>query len=88
MDVTATTSCQHTRVFEVCFQCCFNMATSSSFSSFLQLTDLNDFITPSLECIKPVKVEKKEVTASSGSAKIRIGDDGQYTDPGLGKDPV
>ena len=55
------------------------MATSSSFSSFLQLTDLNDFITPSLECIKPVKVEKKEVTASSGSAKIRIGDDGQYT---------
>ena len=59
------------------------MATSSSFSSFLQLTDLNDFITPSQECIKPVKVEKIESSAlQSGSAKIRIGENGKYIQEG------
>ncbi|CAG0888365.1 unnamed protein product [Cyprideis torosa] len=42
----------------------------SHFSSVLQLTDLDDFITPSQECIKPVKVEKS--TTVKG-AKIRIG---------------
>ena len=31
----------------------------SHFSGVLQLTDLDDFITPSQECIKPVKVDKK-----------------------------
>nr|CAG4650122.1 EOG090X05AC [Sida crystallina] len=50
------------------------MATTSKFSSVLQLTDLDDFITPSQECIKPVKVEKSQ-GVSSGSAKIRIGDE-------------
>ena len=59
------------------------MATGSSFSSFLQLTDLNDFITPSQECIKPVKVEKNEsAVLQSGSAKVRIGEDGKYIQEG------
>ena len=31
----------------------------SHFSGVLQLTDLDDYITPSQECIKPVKVDKK-----------------------------
>jgi iron only hydrogenase large subunit-like protein len=48
----------------------------SKFSGVLQLTDLDDFITPSQECIKPVKVEKK-VTHSKG-AKIKIEADGSY----------
>nr|CAG4647867.1 EOG090X05AC [Moina brachiata] len=51
------------------------MATSSKFSSVIQLTDLDDFITPGQECIKPVKVEKP---VSVGAAKIRIGEDGSY----------
>ena len=34
-----------------------------AFSSILQLTDLDDFISPSQECIKPVKVEKKVATS-------------------------
>ena len=34
-----------------------------AFSGVLQLTDLDDFITPSQECIKPVKVEKKVATS-------------------------
>nr|CAG4641660.1 EOG090X05AC [Eurycercus lamellatus] len=53
------------------------MASTSKFSSILQLTDLDDFITPSQECIKPVKINKDE-HASAGSAKIRIGLDGNY----------
>ena len=48
-----------------------------AFSGVLQLTDLDDFITPSQECIKPVKVEKKVVNASKG-AKIKIEADGSY----------
>eukprot|EP00092_Neocalanus_flemingeri_P012616 GFUD01013597.1.p1 GENE.GFUD01013597.1~~GFUD01013597.1.p1 ORF type:complete len:482 (+),score=176.67 GFUD01013597.1:38-1483(+) len=48
----------------------------SGFSGVLQLTDLDDFITPSQDCIKPVKVEKK-VTTSKG-AKIKIEADGSY----------
>ncbi|XP_022251204.1 cytosolic Fe-S cluster assembly factor narfl-like isoform X2 [Limulus polyphemus] len=44
------------------------------FSSVLQLTDLNDFINPSQECIKPVKIEKKPGKTSA----IRIGEDGNY----------
>lgn len=41
----------------------------------LQLTDLDDFITPSQECVKPVKVEKKQ---GKSVAKIQIEDDGSY----------
>jgi hypothetical protein len=37
-----------------------------SFSGILQLTDLDDFITPSQECVKPVKVEKRVATAKGG----------------------
>ena len=48
-----------------------------AFSGVLQLTDLDDFITPSQECIKPVKVEKKVATSSKG-AKIKIEADGSY----------
>ncbi|XP_072916817.1 cytosolic Fe-S cluster assembly factor narfl isoform X1 [Hemitrygon akajei] len=48
----------------------------SQFSGVLQLTDLNDFITPSQECVKPVKVEKKQ---GKSSGIIRIENDGSYT---------
>jgi iron only hydrogenase large subunit-like protein len=47
-----------------------------AFSGVLQLTDLDDFITPSQECIKPVKIEKK--VATSKGAKIKIEADGSY----------
>ncbi|CAH2266435.1 probable cytosolic Fe-S cluster assembly factor GJ13047 [Pararge aegeria] len=55
---------------------------ASRFSGALQLTDLDDFITPSQECIKPVKIEKKQ---SKTGAKIKIGDDG-YFDLSSGKE--
>ncbi|XP_071385938.1 cytosolic Fe-S cluster assembly factor narfl-like isoform X1 [Centroberyx affinis] len=48
---------------------------ASQFSSVLQLTDLDDFITPSQECVKPVKLEKKQ---GKSVAKIQIEDDGSY----------
>lgn len=48
---------------------------ASHFSGVLQLTDLDDFITPSQECVKPVKVEKKQ---GRSIAKIQIEDDGSY----------
>ncbi|OCT61749.1 cytosolic Fe-S cluster assembly factor narfl [Xenopus laevis] len=48
---------------------------AASFSGVLQLTDLDDFIGPSQECIKPIKVEKK---AGRATAKIQIEDDGSY----------
>ncbi|XP_048188420.1 cytosolic iron-sulfur assembly component 3 isoform X2 [Perognathus longimembris pacificus] len=48
---------------------------ASPFSGALQLTDLDDFIGPSQDCIKPVKVDKKP---GSGVAKIHIEDDGSY----------
>ncbi|XP_052050751.1 cytosolic iron-sulfur assembly component 3 [Apodemus sylvaticus] len=48
---------------------------ASPFSGALQLTDLDDFIGPSQNCIKPVKVDKK---SGSGIAKIHIEDDGSY----------
>jgi len=54
------------------------MATTSKFSGVLQLIDLDDFITPSLECVKPIQIEKPK--AVSGAAKIRIGDDGSYSE--------
>ncbi|XP_050098530.1 probable cytosolic Fe-S cluster assembly factor AGAP009023 [Anopheles aquasalis] len=47
----------------------------SRFSSALQLTDLDDFITPSQECIKPVKIETSK---SKTGAKITIQEDGSY----------
>ncbi|KAH3823588.1 hypothetical protein DPMN_125396 [Dreissena polymorpha] len=46
----------------------------AGFSSALQLTDLNDFITPSQECIKPVKIDR----TAGKVGKIRIEDDGTY----------
>ncbi|XP_020136972.1 cytosolic iron-sulfur assembly component 3 [Microcebus murinus] len=48
---------------------------ASPFSGALQLTDLDDFIGPSQDCIKPVKVDKRP---GSGVAKIHIEDDGSY----------
>ncbi|XP_076026752.1 cytosolic Fe-S cluster assembly factor narfl [Genypterus blacodes] len=48
---------------------------ASQFSGVLQLTDLDDFITPSQECVKPVKLEKKP---GKSLAKIQIEDDGSY----------
>ncbi|XP_066546405.1 cytosolic Fe-S cluster assembly factor narfl [Amia ocellicauda] len=48
---------------------------ASPFSGVLQLTDLDDFITPSQECVKPVKVEKKQ---GKSVAKIKIEEDGSY----------
>ncbi|XP_068081685.1 probable cytosolic Fe-S cluster assembly factor GK14772 [Anabrus simplex] len=47
----------------------------SRFSGALQITDLDDFITPSQECIKPVKIDK---TSSGTGAKIKIESDGGY----------
>ncbi|XP_067162422.1 cytosolic iron-sulfur assembly component 3-like isoform X5 [Apteryx mantelli] len=49
---------------------------ASPFSGVLQLTDLDDFIGPSQECIKPVKVEKNH--PGKAAAKIRIEADGSY----------
>nr|XP_029722655.1 LOW QUALITY PROTEIN: probable cytosolic Fe-S cluster assembly factor AAEL012261 [Aedes albopictus] len=57
----------------------------SRFSGALQLTDLDDFITPSQECIKPVKIEANK---SKTGSKITIQDDGSYmqaTSSGLQK---
>ncbi|XP_052759047.1 probable cytosolic Fe-S cluster assembly factor GL21135 [Galleria mellonella] len=48
---------------------------ASRFSGALQLTDLDDFITPSQECIKPVTIEKKKTKTG---AKIKIGEDGYF----------
>lgn len=45
----------------------------SGFSGALQLTDLDDFITPSQECIKPVEIKK-----SKTGSKITIQEDGSY----------
>lgn len=53
----------------------------SRFSGALQLTDLDDFITPSQECIKPVTIEK---TKSKTGAKITIQDDGYYEESAKG----
>ena len=49
-----------------------------AFSGIVKLTDLDDFITPSQECIKPVQIEKK-AGAKSG-AKIKIEADGSYSE--------
>ncbi|KAI8826171.1 iron hydrogenase [Fimicolochytrium jonesii] len=44
------------------------------FSGAVTLTDLNDFITPSQACIKPVEVKKK----ANDQSQIRIDDTGGY----------
>ena len=49
-----------------------------AFSGVVQLTDLDDFITPSQECIKPVQIDKKTEKASKTGAKIKIESDGSY----------
>ena len=48
----------------------------SKFSGVLQITDLDDFIGPGQECVKPVKVEKK--VATNKGAKIKIDAAGSY----------
>ncbi|XP_059754025.1 cytosolic iron-sulfur assembly component 3 isoform X2 [Balaenoptera ricei] len=48
---------------------------ASLFSGALQLTDLDDFIAPSQDCIKPMRVDKRP---GSGAAKIHIENDGSY----------
>lgn len=50
----------------------------SHFSGALQLTDLDDFITPSQECIKPVQVAKTTNPTSRTGSKITILEDGSY----------
>lgn len=45
----------------------------AGFSGALKLTDLDDFITPSQECIKPVEIKK-----SKTGSKITIQEDGTY----------
>lgn len=42
----------------------------SNFSGFLQLTDLNDFIKPSQECVQPVTIEN--VTDQVAKPKISV----------------
>ncbi|KAM8715389.1 hypothetical protein ACLKA7_002441 [Drosophila subpalustris] len=54
----------------------------SRFSGALQLTDLDDFITPSQECIKPVTIDK---TKSKTGAKITVQADGYYEESDSGK---
>ena len=51
----------------------------SQFSGALRLTDLDDFIAPSQECIKPVQVDKKPSSVKGkGRAKISIDTSGDY----------
>ncbi|KNC85584.1 hypothetical protein SARC_02241 [Sphaeroforma arctica JP610] len=47
----------------------------SHFSGGLKLTDLDDFIAPSQECVKPVAIEKKKPKESKA---IKLDDDGGY----------
>ncbi|KAI8328371.1 iron hydrogenase [Chlamydoabsidia padenii] len=47
-----------------------------AFSSALILTDLNDYIAPSQECIKPVEVKKS--TDNNGSSEIKVDNEGSY----------
>ncbi|KAI8325986.1 nuclear prelamin A recognition factor-like protein [Martensiomyces pterosporus] len=46
-----------------------------SFSGGLRLTDLNDYITPGQECIKPVEVKK---TGKANGSQIKVGQTGDY----------
>jgi len=49
----------------------------SKFSGVVQLTDLDDFIGPGQECVKPIKVEKQ--VTKKRLAKIQIDDSGSYS---------
>lgn len=49
---------------------------TSRFSGALQITNLDDFITPSQECIKPVEIQASK---SKTGAKIKIEEDGTPT---------
>jgi len=49
----------------------------AQFSGIVQITDLDDFITPSQECIKPVKIEKTK--SSKGLAGLKVEIDGSYS---------
>lgn len=54
---------------------------ASKFSGALQLTDLDDFIGPSQECIKPTQVKKTEgVKVNKKRNKIKLTDDGSYAE--------
>lgn len=56
---------------------------SSKFSGALQLTDLDDFIAPSQECIKPIQVQKSESVSIKSSLKkkqIKLSKDGSYVE--------
>uniref|UniRef100_A0A146M033 Putative cytosolic Fe-S cluster assembly factor AAEL012261 n=1 Tax=Lygus hesperus TaxID=30085 RepID=A0A146M033_LYGHE len=50
---------------------------ASRFSGAVQIANLDDFITPSQECIKPVEIKKDK---SRTGSKIRIEEDGSYVD--------
>nr|CAG4649296.1 EOG090X05AC [Scapholeberis mucronata] len=58
------------------------MTAKANFSSVVMLTDLDDFINPSQECVKPVQTS---TPVTSGSAKIQIGEDGKHTQTINGK---
>ena len=49
----------------------------AQFSGIVQITDLDDFITPSQECIKPVTIEKTKL--SKGLAGLKVEVDGSYS---------
>eukprot|EP01135_Chromosphaera_perkinsii_P001478 Nk52_evm7s179 gene=Nk52_evmTU7s179 len=54
-----------------------------NFSGALKLTDLDDFITPSQECIKPVPVDRLQGTGKErdeGTADVRINSQGKYVE--------
>lgn len=59
---------------------------TSKFSGGLKIIDLDDFVAPSQDCIKPVKIEKKEGTkiaeiqVDSGGNYIQINEDGSKTE--------
>ncbi|KAJ2849648.1 Cytosolic Fe-S cluster assembly factor nar1 [Coemansia erecta] len=46
-----------------------------SFSGGIRLTDLNDYITPGQECVKPVQVKK---TGRADGSTIKVGQEGAY----------
>lgn len=50
-----------------------NLSIMAGFSGALKLTNLDDFITPSQECIKPVDIKK-----SKTGSKIAIQEDGYF----------
>ncbi|XP_076281787.1 putative cytosolic Fe-S cluster assembly factor GJ13047 isoform X1 [Lasioglossum baleicum] len=52
---------------------CISIKMTSRFSGALQLTNLDDFITPSQECIKPIEIQASK---RKTGAKIKIEEDG------------